>query len=109
MEVNIRPYGDVLITSAGDVLKTSVRGLPMALHIGQYGDVPRTLRWYVLRTLYLNVLRTSVEDVLRTSIGDIPWRYIEDHMGTSIGRLLMTSSGRPRDLILPSGNISKAR
>ena len=77
------------------------RGLPLALHIGQYGDVPRMLRWYVLRTL--------VEDVLRTSIGDIPWRYIEDHMGTSIGRLLMTPSGRPRDVILPSGNFSKAR
>ena len=25
-------------------------------------------------------------------------------MGTSIGRLLETSSGRPRDVILPSGN-----
>ena len=34
---------------------------------------------------------------------DVPWRYIEDHMGTSIGRILGASSGRPRDVILPSG------
>ena len=34
---------------------------------------------------------------------DVPWRYIEDHMGTSMGRLLGTSSGRHWDLILPSG------
>ena len=33
----------------------------------------------------------------------VPWRYIEDHMGTSIGRILGASSGRPRDVILPSG------
>ena len=31
-------------------------------------------------------LRTSVDDVLMTSVGDAPWRYIEDHMGTSSGR-----------------------
>ena len=37
------------------------------------------------------------------SAGDVPWRYIDDHMGTSIGRLLGTSSGHPRDVILPSG------
>ena len=34
---------------------------------------------------------------------DVPWRYIEDHMGTSIGRILGASSGRPRDVIFPSG------
>ena len=34
---------------------------------------------------------------------EVPWRYIKGHMGTSIGRLLGTSSGRPRDVILPSG------
>ena len=50
----------------------------MALHTVQYGDV--------LRTSYFNVQRTSAADV--------PWHYIEDHMGTSIGRLLETSSGR---------------
>ena len=33
----------------------------------------------------------------------IPWRYIDDHMGTSIGRLLRTSSGCPQEVILPSG------
>ena len=40
---------------------------------------------------------------LRTSIGDVPWHYTEDHIGTSIGRLLGVSSGRPQNLILPSG------
>ena len=50
-------------------------------------------------TSYFNGLRTSVEDVLRVSVGDVPWRYIEDHIGTFIGRLL----GRRQDAILPSG------
>ena len=59
----------------------------MALHIGHYGDVPRTLHW----------------DILRTLAGDIPWRYIEDHMGKSVGRLLGMSSGGPQDVIMPSG------
>ena len=77
-------------------------GRPMALHIVQYGNVRRMLLWDVLRTSYFNVLRAFVEDVLRTSVRDVPWRYIEDHMETSIGRLLGTSSGRPRDVILPS-------
>ena len=35
--------------------------------------------------------------------GDVLWRYIENHMGTSIGRLFGTFSGRPRDVILTSG------
>ena len=30
-------------------------------------------------------------------------------MGTSIGSLLVTPSGRPRDVILPSGLIKKIR
>ena len=50
--------------------------------------------------LHWDVLRTSIEDVLRTSAGDIPWRYIEDHMATSIGRLLGPSSERPWDVTL---------
>ena len=66
----------------------------MALHIRQYEDVLRTLHWDVLRTSYFNVLRTSVGV-----------RYIEDHMGTSIARLLETSPGRPLDVILPSGEM----
>ena len=41
---------------------------------------------------YLEVLRTKVMDVLRTPIWDVP--CIEDHMGTFIGRLLETSTGR---------------
>ena len=66
------------------------------------------LYWDVLRTSYFNVQRMSVEDVLWTSADDVPWRYIEDHMGMSIGRLLETSSRRPRDVILPSGMTSNA-
>ena len=37
---------------------------------------------------YFNVQRTSVQDVLRKSAVDVPWCYMEDHMGTSIGRVL---------------------
>ena len=60
----------------------------MAFHIGHYGDV----------------LRTSYFSVERALAGDAPWHYIEDHMGTFIGRLLGTFSGRPRDVILRSGD-----
>ena len=63
----------------------------MALHIGRCGDVLKTLYWDVLRTSYFNVLRTP--------LGDVPWRYIEGHMGKSIGRLLRKC---PTDVILPS-------
>ena len=77
------------------------RGRPLALHIGPYGDVPWTLHFHVLGTSVRDVLRTSVRyvlgtltgDVLRTLAGDIPWRYIEDHMGTSTGRLSGMFSG----------------
>ena len=69
----------------------------MVLHVGQYEDV--------LRTSYFNVLRTSVQDIFRTSVGDVPWRYIEGHIGTSIESLLGTSSGHPRDVILPCENM----
>ena len=58
-------------------------------------------------TSYFKVLRTLVVDVLRTSVGDVPWCYIEDHMGTSIGRFLETSSIRPQDVSLPSGHSTK--
>ena len=33
----------------------------------------------------------------------LPWRYLEDLMGTSIGGYLGISSGRPWDIILSSG------
>ena len=39
-------------------------GRPLVLHIGQYGDVLRTLLWDVLGTPYFNVLRMLVEDLL---------------------------------------------
>ena len=35
-----------------------------------------------------------------------PRRYIEDHLGTSIGSLLGASSGRFRDVILQSGSLA---
>ena len=66
----------------------------MALHIGWYGEVLRTLHWDILRTSCYNVPRTSVEDILRLPVGDVPWRYIKNHLRTPIGRLLATSSGR---------------
>ena len=68
---------------------------------------PHNVNWVVLRTSYFNVLRMSVEQVLRMSVGDVPWCYIEDHMGTSIGRFLETSSIRPQDVSLPSGHSTK--
>ena len=69
-------------------------GRPLVLHIEQYGDVLRTLLWDVLGTPYFNVLRMLVEDVLRSSVGDFSWRYIEDHIGTSVELLFRKSSGR---------------
>ena len=69
----------------------------MALHIGQYGDVLRTLHW--------DVLRVSFFDVLWTSVGEVPWLYVEDHIGKSIGHLLGTFSVRPGDVILSSGKV----
>ena len=102
LELQIRPYGNVLVPSSRKSSRCR-QGTSLALHIGHYGDILRKLHWDVFRMSYLNVQRTSVEDVLRTSAGDFPWRYIEDHMGTSIGHILGTSSGRPREIILPSG------
>ena len=50
--------------------------------------------WDVLRTSYFNFLRTLLEDVFKTSVGNVPRRYIQDHMGVFIGRLLGTPLGR---------------
>ena len=61
------------------------------LHMLKYVPGVQGVHGDVLRTLYFNVQRTSVEEVVRTLAGSVPWRYIEDHMGTSIGRLF---SGR---------------
>ena len=113
---------DVLRTSVGHVLQNEIldlwgrpykvcrrrlqdvgMGRPMALHIGQYRDVSRTLHQDVFMTSHFDNRRMFVEDVLTTSEGDIPWRYIQGHMGTFIGRLLGTSSGHLRDVILPGG------
>ena len=63
----------------------------LELHIRPYGDV----------------LITPAGDLLKTSVGDGPWRCIQDHMVTSIGRILGTRDvilpQRTRDVILPSG------
>ena len=62
------------------------RGCSLVSHIGVYGGV--------LRKLHGDVFKASYFGVLRALIGDVPWRYIESHMDTSIGRLLVISSGR---------------
>ena len=54
------------------------RGRLFVLHVGQQGDILRTLDQDVHRTSYFNVIRTSVDDVLRILGDNIPWRYIED-------------------------------
>ena len=97
LELQIRPPGDVLVKSAVDILKTSAEDVLKT----STGDIPGD----VLRTSYFNVQRMSVEDLLKTFEEDVSWRYIEDHMWTSKGRLLGTSSGHPRDINLPSGNV----
>ena len=40
---------------------------------------------------YWDVLVTSALEVLKTSAGDVPWRYIQDIMGTSSGRHISAS------------------
>ena len=75
-----------------------------------FGVTYRTL-WrqpqYVLLERPQDVIFQRPKDVGRRRPQDVgrglPWRYIEDHMGTSIGRLLWTSSERPQRVILPSG------
>ena len=79
------------MTSKKDVLGTSLRDILKALHTGQYGDAVRTLHW------------TSLGRHISTVVGDTPWHYIENHMGTFIGRVLGTSSGHPRDVSLLIG------
>ena len=46
-----------------------------------------------------DVGRGRPQDVGRA--GDVHWRYMENHTGCLLG----TSSGRPRDVILPSGYV----
>ena len=59
----IEPYKDVSQRCPQGVGRTR----PMELNIRPYGDV----------------LTASAGDILKTSLGDIPWRYIQDGMGTS--------------------------
>ena len=60
----------------------------VTLDMGKYGNVLRTLHSDAHKTSHFNVLRSSVEGILRTLVGDVTWRYIEDHIGTFMGRLL---------------------
>ena len=48
LELNIRPYGDVLITSMGRPHDVG-RGRPMALHKGPNGDIYRTFFGYLFK------------------------------------------------------------
>ena len=119
------PHKGVFRTSEKDVLGTSLRDMflgviyqtiwerphnvytrrhqdvgrrhPLVLHIGQF--------WDVLRTLHQDVLRTSFLNILKVLVGTFPALHGEP-MGTSTERLLGTSSGHPRDLILPSGLVT---
>ena len=63
-------------------------------------DIMETSSGYYIGTSNFNVQRTSIEDALRTSARDASWRYMEDQMGASTGRLLGMSLGRPWDIIL---------
>ena len=62
------------------------RTRPVELNIRQYGDV----------------LITSVGDVFKTSEGDVPWRNIQDGMGTSedviFQRPKYVDRGHPQDV-----------
>ena len=69
----------MLITSAGDALKTSF-GVTCKI----MWERPQYVKWDVLKML--------VKDVLRMLEGDVPWHYLEGHMGTSIERLSETST-----------------
>ena len=94
LELNIRPYWHIIITSAGGVLKMSVGNV--LWHYIQ--DSTGTFFGCYIGTSSCRhisyVRRMSAEDVFRTLSGDVVWRYIQDHMVTSIERLLGTSSGR---------------
>ena len=81
-------------------------GRPQDVSEGLHQGVGRTPLLELNIKPYRDVLITSAGDVFKTLVGDVPWHYIEDHMGTSIGRLLGTSSGRPQDVILTSGKSS---
>ena len=89
MEVNIRWYEDVLITSAGDVFKTltgashgvrnrTVWGCLRDITLGRPHDVIFQRPKDVGRALYLVLHREPNGDVHRTSFGDV--------IGTSLGR-----------------------
>ena len=61
------------MTYPRDILRTHL----LELNIRLYGDV--------LIMYAGDILKTLVGDVLRTFVGNVPWRYIENHMGTSVG------------------------
>ena len=44
---------------------------------------------------YRDILETSAGGILKTSVGDVLWRYIEDHMGTSVSSVM----GRLQDVL----------
>ena len=94
LEVNIRRYEDVLKTSTGEVFKTLVG----ASHCVTYRTV-----WGCLQDGTLGRPQDVIFQCPMTLVGDVAWRYIENHMETSRGRLIGTSSGHPWGVILLSG------
>ena len=106
LELNIRLYGDVLITSTGDVLKTSVGDIPWRYIYrtvwGFFQDVTLGHPQDVIFQRPKHVGRGRPQDVGRGR----PLASHRGACGTSIGRLLGTSPGRLQDVILPSGIMS---
>ena len=66
----------------------------MALHIGRYEDVLRTLHWYLLRTSYLNLGRGRPQDVSEGRPLALHRGPYGDVHGSSFADVLRMSSGR---------------
>ena len=88
----IEPYKDVFRTSEKDVLRTSLRDVLRCQKDTSYTIWGRLHN--VCRRLPLVLAIGQFGDVLRTSVLDLPWRYVENHMGMSIGLFWGTSSRR---------------
>ena len=89
-------------------IRTSVGHAPQTIWGRRHNVCRRRSFTVTYRTLWRrpqDIIFQRPKDVGRGSrqhVGrDVPWSYIEDHMGTLLG----TSSGRFRDVIIPSGTL----